>query len=95
MILQDIETLDLAQLCDPIQINHDHRGMHEWDMLSHAKLSVVIRWLRVSSIQPLDEVALIFWDLLQRFPDPPLQVIAFWEKQLAVIQACEYWHEGY
>ncbi|KAJ7478130.1 hypothetical protein FB451DRAFT_181933 [Mycena latifolia] len=29
---------------------------------------------------------------LQRFPDPPLQAMAFWEKQIAVRQQCEAKH---
>jgi hypothetical protein len=93
IILQDIETLDLAQMCDPMHINHDHLRMHRYGHLGMANLSPVLHWLRVSSIQPLDKVALIFWDLPQRFPHPPLQAIAFWENQLAVIQACKYREE--
>jgi hypothetical protein len=93
-ILQDIETLDLAQLCDPMHIDREnHWGMHKYDGLNTASYSAVLRWLRVSPIQPLDEVALIFCDLPQRFPDPPRQAIAFWVKQLAVIQACKYREE--
>ena len=91
MILQEVETLDLAQMCDPMHIDHeDHKRMHEYEYLSMTSFSAVLRWLRVSSIQPLDEVTLIFWDLPQRFPDPPLQTIAFWEKQVAVFRPCEY-----
>jgi hypothetical protein len=91
MILQEVETLNLAQLCDPMHINHeDHWEMHGYPDLSMGIYLAVLRWLRVSSIQPLNNVALIFWDLPQRFLELPLQTIAFWEKQLEVFQACEH-----
>jgi hypothetical protein len=89
-ILRDIGTLDLAQLCDPMHIDHDqHWQMHEYQLRPEV-LAPVLRWLRVSSIQPLDEAAFIFPDLPQRFPDPPLQAISLWEKQIALIEQCSF-----
>jgi hypothetical protein len=60
MILQDIETLDLALLCDPMHVNdEDHWEMHRYG-LSPVNLSAVLRWLRVSFIHQLNESRSIF-----------------------------------
>jgi hypothetical protein len=51
-ILQGIETLDLAQICDPMYIDEEHWEIHELAFHT-ADLSAVLRWLRVSFIEQL------------------------------------------
>ncbi|KAJ7478095.1 hypothetical protein FB451DRAFT_181681 [Mycena latifolia] len=73
-ILHELESLDVAQVCDPRHIHPvTHYKLHEWPVLQLDSLHFVLDWL-------------------QRFPDPPLQAIAFWEKQKTIIQRCKANH---
>ncbi|KAJ7840242.1 hypothetical protein B0H13DRAFT_1910789 [Mycena leptocephala] len=55
-ILAEIETLDLAQLCDPMHIDHEDH----WDTLRRADSPAVLRWLRRFPNPPLQ--AIEFWE---------------------------------
>ncbi|KAJ7473197.1 hypothetical protein FB451DRAFT_290065 [Mycena latifolia] len=69
-ILHELESLDLAQLCDPTDINPaTHYQLHDKEDSPLGDLHYILDWL---------------W----RFPDPPQQAIAFWEKQNTVIERC-------
>ncbi|KAJ7478136.1 hypothetical protein FB451DRAFT_181978 [Mycena latifolia] len=68
-ILHELESLDIAQICDPRHTNPaDHWRLH---ISVTEGLHYILSWL-------------------QRFPDRPLQAIAFWEKQKTTIQQCQY-----
>ncbi|KAJ7473222.1 hypothetical protein FB451DRAFT_1248779 [Mycena latifolia] len=69
-ILHELESLDVAQVCDLRHINPaDHWKLH----IGLGELHYILKWL-------------------QRFPDPPLQAITFWEKQNTTIQGCRANH---
>ncbi|KAJ7478111.1 hypothetical protein FB451DRAFT_181775 [Mycena latifolia] len=73
-ILHALESLDIAQICDPRHINPaDHYRLHAGIFSPPRDLHYILEWL-------------------QKFPDPPLQAIAFWEKQKTIIQQCQYRH---
>ncbi|KAJ7450101.1 hypothetical protein FB451DRAFT_1186876 [Mycena latifolia] len=72
-ILHVLESLDLAQVCDPRHINPANHWSLHYGNPGLRNLRYILEWL-------------------QKFPDPPLQAIAFWEKQIAVIQQCEAIH---
>ncbi|KAJ6578716.1 hypothetical protein DFH09DRAFT_1148168 [Mycena vulgaris] len=64
-ILRELETLDVAQMCD--WVTQERHEFHIRVFGGEDPVPDVLAWLR-------------------RFPDPPLQVIAFWEKQIADIR---------
>ncbi|KAJ7478148.1 hypothetical protein FB451DRAFT_182060 [Mycena latifolia] len=73
-ILHELKSLDIAQVCDPRQINPaTHYGFHNGPYSTLRCAHVVLDWL-------------------QKFLDPPLQAIAFWEKQKTIIERCQYRH---
>ncbi|KAJ7020320.1 hypothetical protein C8F04DRAFT_302464 [Mycena alexandri] len=72
-ILNELATLDVAQLCDRMSVDqYAHTVLHQ-QCFDASCLGVVLDWF-------------------QTFPEPPLDVLEYWEMQIATLQQCVHYY---
>jgi hypothetical protein len=86
-LLQELENLHVAQLCDGLRSDPEyHSACHE-DFLHPIYFERIVDWLQACRAFLHNYLWHLFF--LQSFPSPPLRVIEFWEQQLAAVEACQ------
>jgi hypothetical protein len=87
-ILAELATLDLSKLCDQMAVDEEtHEDLHI-NITSQKHLGGVLTWLQVRIFCACRRNGSLFLFCLQTFDEPQLEVVAFWERQIAKIQEC-------